>query len=382
MPEVQDTTPHEPPAAPPQRRALPNRLFELAHRYERHFSAVSLVGGYAFDSYTFGRVDHASTHIVFVAYLLVAGIAIAISHRLESRPPERQPSERTRTILTAITQFALGCLLSGFCVFYLRSASLWASWPYLLILASVFIGNEFFKRYTTRFTLAMMLYFFALFSYFILLVPVLIAMIGGIPFLISGVAALAVFWFYIDVLSWLGRDRLRTVRPYIYAGVLLIFALVNVFYFFKILPPLPLALSDAGVYHYAKRNGMVYNVTEEVQPWSTALFHIPPVVHIAPADKLYLYAAVFAPGNIKTTVVHRWEWFDPKARKWLGQGQVPIRIKGGRETGYRGYSIKSKVRPGDWRVDITTEDGRPLGRIRFAVAIGTPAQPLVQKVLN
>jgi len=40
------------------------------------------------------------------------------------------------------------------------------------------------------------------------------------------------------------------------------------------------------------------------------------------------------------------------------------------------------VRPGDWRVDITTEDGRPLGRIRFAVAIGTPAQPLVQKVLN
>ena len=357
-------------------------MFALAHQYERHLSAISLAGGYAFDTYTFGRVDHASTHIVFVAYLLVAGIAIAASHRLESRPPERQPSERTRTILTAATQFALGCLLSGFCVFYLRSASLWASWPYLLVLASIFIGNEFFKRYTTRFTLSVVLYFFALFSYFILLVPVLIAMIGGIPFLISGIAALAVFWLYVDVLSWLGRERLTAVRPYIYGGVLAVFALVNVFYFFKILPPLPLALSDAGVYHFAKRNGAVYNVTAEVQPWTTELFHIPPVQHIAPADKLYLYAAVFAPGNLKTTVVHHWEWFDPKARHWFPQSTVPIRIRGGRETGFRGYSIKSKVKPGDWRVDITTEDGRPLGRIRFAVAIGQPAQPLVQKVLN
>lgn len=357
-------------------------VVSFAHQYERHFSALALVGGYAFDSYAFGRVDHAATHVVFVAYLLVAGIAIGVSHRLESRRPERQPSERTRTILSAITQFALGCLLSGFCVFYLRSASLWASWPYLLILASVFVGNEFFKRYTTRFTLSVVLYFFALFSYFIFLVPVLTAMIGAIPFIISGIAALAVFWLYVDVLSWLGRERLRTMRPYIYGGVLLVFALVNIFYFLKILPPLPLALSDAGVYHYAKRNGAVYNVTEEAQPWTTELLHIPPVVHIAPADKLYLYAAVFAPGNLRTTIVHHWEWFDPKARHWMPAGAVLIKIRGGRETGYRGYSIKSKMKPGDWRVDITTEDGRPLGRIRFAVAIGAPAQPLVAKVLN
>jgi hypothetical protein len=357
-------------------------VFAFAHEYERHLSALAMAGGYAFDSYAFGRVDHAATHIVFVAYLLVAGIAIATSHRLESRGPERQPSERMRTGLSFITQFALGCLLSGFCVFYLRSASLWASWPYLLVLASVFIGNEFFKKYTTRFTLSVLLYFFALFSYFIFLVPVLISMIGGIPFILSGLAALAVFWLYIDVLSWLGRERLTAVRPYIYTGVLVIFALVNIFYFLKILPPLPLALSDAGVYHYAKRSGAAYNVTEEQQPWTTALFHIPPVIHIAPGDKLYLYAAVFAPRTLRTTIVHRWAWFDPATRRWQPQGAVPMKIRGGRETGYRGYSIKSKMKPGDWRVDITTEDSRPLGRIRFAVAFGAPAQPLVQKVLN
>ena len=91
-------------------------------------------------------------------------------------------------------------------MFYLRSASLWASWPYLLLLVGIFMGNEFFKAYTTRFTLSLLLYFFALLSYSILVVPVLIAMIGTIPFVASGMLALAVFWFYADVLA-LARAR-------------------------------------------------------------------------------------------------------------------------------------------------------------------------------
>ncbi len=356
-------------------------VFAFAHQYERHLSALSLAGGYAFDSYTFGRVDHASTHVVFLAYLGIAGIAIAVSHRLESRPPERQPSERTHTILTAVTQFALGCLLSGFCVFYLRSASLWASWPYLLLLAAVFVGNEFFKKYTMRFTLAVLLYFFALFSYAILLVPVVIATIGTVPFLASGILALATFWLYTDVLSLLGRERFKAVRLQILVGTLAIFAAVNAFYFLKILPPLPLALADAGIYHAAKKVGNIYQVIDEKQPWTTFL-GVPPLLHLGPADKLYLYASISAPGRLTTTIVHHWEWFDPGIRKWLPQSHVAFAIRGGRDSGYRGYSIKSKPRPGDWRVNITTVDGRPLGRIRFAVALGPPLQPLVAKVLN
>ena len=356
-------------------------VIALAQQYERHLSAASMAGGYAFDSYTFGRIDHASTHIVFIAYLTVAGVAIAVSHRLESKPPEQQPSERTRTILTAVTQFALGCLLSGFCVFYLRSASLWASWPYLLLLAGIFIGNEFFKKYTTRFTLSVLLYFFALLSYAILVVPVLVATIGAAAFLASGVLALAVFWFYADVLRWLGRERFREVRVQVLAGVLAIYAVVNVFYFVKILPPLPLALANAGIYHSVKKVGDVYQAIDEPQPWTT-FYGVPPLLHLAPTERLYLYASVFAPGRLATVIVHRWEWFDPVSRKWVPQSKVSFPIKGGRDAGYRAYSIKSKPRAGDWRVNITAGDGRPLGRIRFAVVLAPPLQPLEAKILN
>ena len=58
--------------------------------------------------------------------------------------------DKTRTILVAITQFALGCLLSGFCVFYIRSASITSSWPFLLAMAAIFIGNEYMRRYHAR----------------------------------------------------------------------------------------------------------------------------------------------------------------------------------------------------------------------------------------
>ena len=98
-----------------------------ARRHEGQISALSLAGGFAFDSLTFGRIDHAVTQAVFIVYLLVAGVAIAVLHVLESRPDAGKPSDKTHTILVAVTQFALGCLLSGFCVFYIRSASITSS---------------------------------------------------------------------------------------------------------------------------------------------------------------------------------------------------------------------------------------------------------------
>src|SRR3569623_1866754 len=101
-----------------------------ARRQERQISALSLAGGFAFDSATFGRIDLALSQAVFIVYLLVAGISIAVLHVLESRPDGMKPSDKTRTILVAITQIALGCQLSGFCVFYIRSDSVTSSWPF------------------------------------------------------------------------------------------------------------------------------------------------------------------------------------------------------------------------------------------------------------
>ena len=344
-----------------------NSTLNWAKAHERHLSALSLAGGFAFDSWAFGRIDRPETQAVFIVYLLVAGIAIAILHGLESRPEGKKPSERVRAILVFVTQFALGALLSGFCVFYIRSASVTSSWPFLLAMAAIFIGNEYLRRYHVRLVFAALLLFFSIYSYAILLVPLVIGRIGRIPFLLSGVLALVIFFVYMRALARLGHERYRGARRQVAIGMVLITIFLNVAYFMRILPPLPLVLTDAGIYHGAKRVNGNFEVAQEEEPpeWQ-ALFGTHAILHIQPGGKLYLYNAVFAPKGLNTRIVHDWQWLNP-GKGWQSQQRISVPIAGGREDGYRYYTVKTNPRPGQWQVNIQTFDGRGIGRVRFAV---------------
>jgi hypothetical protein len=326
-----------------------------------------MAGGFVFDSWAFGRIDHPATQAVFIVYLVVAGIAIAAQHGLESRSPDRQPSLRVRNALMFTTQFALGALLSGFCVFYIRSASLFASWPFLIFMAAVFIGQEAFRQYHARLVFAALLLFLSVYSYAVMLVPILIRSIGQWPFLLSGVLALGLFALYMKALARLGHDRYHDARLQIAAGVAVITLLINASYFFKVLPPLPLVLTDAGVYHEVQRVNGEFHARAEQQPaaWR-ALFGTNEVLHPQHRARIYAYSAVFAPDRLSTRIVHEWQWLDAEGA-WNTQQRVPVVIAGGRDGGFRFYTYRTRPRAGQWRVNILSDDGRAMGRIRFAV---------------
>jgi len=338
-----------------------------ARAHERHLSALFMAGGFVFDSWAFGRIDHPATQAVFIVYLLAAGITIAAQHALESRSGEKQPSERVRAALMFATQFALGALLSGFCVFYIRSASLFASWPFLIFMAAVFIGQEAFRQYHSRLVFAALLLFLSVYSYAIMLVPMVVGQIGQWPFLLSGAVALVLFAVYMRALARLGHDRYRGARLQIAAGVTLIALLFNAFYFLKIFPPLPLVLTDAGIYHQVRRVGGEYHaLAEEEPPAWRALFGTNPVLHPRSGARLYAYSAVFAPHGLTTRIVHEWQWLDGEGL-WVTRQRVPVTIAGGRDGGYRFYTYRTAPAPGQWRVNVLSEDGRTVGRVRFAV---------------
>ena len=349
--------------------------------HERHLSALFMAGGFAFDNWAFGRIDHPATQAVFIVYLLVAGIAIAAQHGLESRPDDRKPSPRVRNILMFVTQFALGALLSGFCVFYIRSASLFASWPFLIFMASVFIGQEVFRHYHSRLVFVALLLFLSVYSYAIMLVPMVSGRIGGVPFLLSGVVGLGIFFLYMRALARLGHERYRVARLQIAGGMAVIAVLINASYFLKILPPLPLVLTDAGTYHGVRRVGGDYQVQAAEAPaaWR-ALFGTNPIFHIQPRARLYAYSAVFAPQGLQTRIVHEWQWEDAEGA-WKTQQRVPVAIAGGRADGFRFYTFKTAPRPGQWRVNILRDDGRSIGRLRFAVETQAVPPALTEKIL-
>ena len=349
--------------------------------HERSLSAFGMVAGFASDSFMFRRIDLPNTQAIFAAYLTVVAASIVGLHFLERRAREGHVYARWRALLPLATQFALGGLWSGFLVFFSRSAVVTMSWPYLAMLAGFLIGNEVFKRYLTRLVFTAVLFFFALFTYSVVTVPIYTHTIGRLTFLASGLVAIGVLIVFLYFLAVVNREQFVAARSRIALGVAGVYALMNVFYFTNTLPPLPLALARVGIYHAVKKAGDAYDAEAEPEPWFTR-FGVPPVLHVASGQPLYAYSAIFAPIRLSTKIVHRWQRYDSKTGHWRTISTVVFPINGGREGGYRGYTIKHDPEPGDWRVDIDTSEGHLIGRLAFKVERATAAPPKISETLK
>lgn len=372
--------------------------------YERHISAAAVAGGFAFDNVYYGRIDHPVTQTLLIVYLGVAGFSIMLLHWLEAHQEwQSRPVKFLRSYLPALTQFVLGSLWSAFLVFYARSGVLAATWPFLLVLAAIFVGNEVFKQYHARLVFTTTLFFFALISYAAFMVPVFVHAIGQTVFLLSGIAAALVFCIFMWLLSLLSVAQLGEVRWQIAVGACAVYAAITGLYFLNVLPPLPLALQNSGVYQslcrvpassakpircvgapvagdLVRTGRLYYRAMEEPQSWMTWL-GVPPIIHIEKGAKVVVFGAVFAPINLDTTAYHVWQHYDDVDGEWHTVQRVPNALRGGRGKGYRGYSYKTNPEPGLWRVDFQTVDGRLIGRTVFTVETGAPPKPAVAVTL-
>lgn len=351
-------------------------VFQWIKKYERHLSALAMIAGFVVDNLVFTRIDLWQTQLLFASYAAACFIAIPLLAWLESRAEAgarelsqvRQPSfARSRLVLPFVTQFALGGFWSGFVIFYGRSATLGASWPFLLFVFLVFLGSEYFHKYHARLVFTSVLFFFALYSYSIFEVPIFTGTIGTNTFLLSGVAAIGIFILFTMVIRSVARERFIADVRRIRIGALAVFFLMNLFYFTNILPPLPLSAAAAGVYHSVFRIPGAYVATTEDTAWWQRYLGFAPTVHVVLGDSLSAYSSVFAPTSVSTTIVHRWQWYDPLERKWVLRATISYTIVGGRDGGYRGYSTVNMNFTGKWRVDIETTDGRLIARLPFTV---------------
>ncbi|GAA0547223.1 hypothetical protein FHS83_000843 [Rhizomicrobium palustre] len=366
--------------------------------YERHISAAAMLGGFAFDSFAYGRVDHAVTQTLLIVYLGVAALSTGLLHWLEAHDEwDHFVVRNLRAYLPALTQFVLGSLWSAFLVFYARSGTVAASWPFLIVLAAIFIGNEVFSKYYARLIFTTTLLYFALISYAVFMVPVFTHTIGKITFMLSGAAATLLFAGFLWVLGKLSQARFGEVKWKIAGAALCVYLALNGLYFLNVLPPLPLAMQTSGVYQAickvparkgaphcigeiaaseTPRVGKVYYAAlEEPQSWMTWL-GFPRTVHIEEGKPVVVFGAIFAPVNLNTSAQYLWQHYDEAAKEWKTVQKLELGLRGGRDKGYRGYTFKSAPEPGRWRVDFVTVDGRLIGRVGFTVESGSPPQAL------
>lgn len=340
-----------------------SKLNSFYKNYEYHISSIALVLGFVFDVLTLRRADAFFENFWVVFHLVVVATAILLINRKNKK--ENVESELDFWLLN-LMQFSFGGLLSAFLILYFRSASLAVSWPFLLMLALAFVANERLKRNYQRLTYQVSFFFSALLLFSIFFVPVLVGYIGPIIFVFSGVVSLLILRFFLAILQKVSGEKFTLALGSIRGIVLGIFALINILYFTNIIPPIPLSLREGGVYHLVdKEITGEYVLRTEKKNWLEK-FNPRTSVNILPDQPLFVYTAIFSPAKFSTKIVHEWQYFDQTKDEWVSVSRILLPITGGRNNGYRTYSISSVV-PGSWRVNVMTERGQVLGRIWFSV---------------
>ena len=278
-------------------------------------------------------------------------------------------------------QFVFGALFSAFIIYYSRSGSLFGSWPFILVLATLLIGNEALRKKYLRLGFQISIFFAVLFSYSIFTLPVLFGRIGVGVFLGSGAVSLVAIVIFIYLLSLFAPKRVSESSRAYSVGIVGIFALINFFYFYNIIPPIPLSLTEAGAYHSVSRTGNgAYRLRYEEESWlETARFGRR--IHLLSGEPVFFYSAVFTPIAFDLEIVHDWQYYNESTKEWISSSRITFPISGGRDGGYRGYSVKENIKPGKWRVNIETKEGQLIGRVKFEV-ITVPAVPALQTALH
>jgi hypothetical protein len=136
---------------------------------------------------------------------------------------------------------------------------------------------------------------------------------------------------------------------------------------FNLIPPVPLVKKDMIIAHDVRRSEGGY-VARVESPGYRFWRRSSPTFHRSGNERVYCFTSVFVPPGITTTIRHRWEVLQDD--EWTTTSVVPIRIAGGRQTGYRGFTYKQNVPAGRWRVTAESESGAAIGIVTFEVVTG------------
>ena len=343
-------------------------------RFERPISSISLIAGFLFDAVTLKRVDTLWENAWILANIIIVGIFIVLINVKQNDRGDEADPHKAHFWYVNILQFFFGGILSTFLVFYFRSTDIWLTWPFLLILAVAFMANESFKRHYMRLSFQISLFFLSIYSFMIFIMPVLLHEMDSWVFIFSGLTSLLIITMFTTFVFRFYKGPIFQSKKVTFYFVSGIFVLINFLYFTNLIPPIPLSLKDAGVYHYIHRNSSGnYDVTYENYNWGDYL-RLYRDFHKSPGNPVYAYSAIFSPNDLDLDIVHEWQYRDDVSHKWVTKNTVGLSIVGGRDGGFRTYSMMTNLSPGKWRVNIKTKRGQTIGHLLFKI-IKVDAEP-------
>lgn len=338
---------------------------------------IFFIGGFAWDAITIGKKVAILDMLVFALYLLMAAILMyqlaepsASAKRVRERllgwqwVQNRVSSWPVHDWPYWILQFLFGSVLSALFILYFKSSSYGLAWVLTLALGALLVANEFMESEYRRLSLCWSM--FGLCS--------ILWCNFAFPFLFGSVHPV---WFYLSTVLGATITYVLYQRAPSHAGriwpVWVIAALLMVAYRADMIPPVPLVKQAVVVAYDLEKSPEGYWMTVEKSPWWNFWRVDTDHLRLAPGQRLVCFSSVFAPQGLQTQLVHDWQ--KKVAGRWVSVSTAGFSLVGGRDNGYRGYTYKSNVTAGEWRVKIQTATRQTIAVSSFDVSIGTPSDP-------
>jgi hypothetical protein len=346
------------------------------HYYEKNETKVDIaffLGGFIFDVLTLSDVDDPLSILQQVVYLFVIGLILyhdfLNTHGLSEISKRFQKFWDYRQLAV---HFLLGSLLSVYSLFFLKSASIFSSIIFVLLIMGIMVANELKSVQKSAVDLKVGLYVICVFAFFSMMIPVLLGFVGLLPFLLSIASTALVLYAVFQLLRCRVQDQRLLLKTLAVPGATVL-GLFLVLYLLGWIPPVPLSVQNMGLYHMIEKIDGNYVVSHE-NPWWRFWQKGDQEFKAEPGDKIYFFAEIFSPARFSDSVTLHWYYKDPRSG-WMSTDRIPMKIFGGRKNGFRGFAVKQNYTDGKFRISVETTDGREIGRIYFDVTKSTEASP-------
>jgi len=335
--------------------------------------------GFVTDLILLNRIDDVLDNLILLAYVLLSTISILLFYAGTAEKLGMTLSRLVIRYAPVMMQYGFGGLLSGMLIFYGRSGDWVASAPFMLLILAVIFGNELFEKRSDLLVYQLSLYFVGLFSYTVLVLPVILGKMGDGIFILSGLIALMTVAFIVQLLYKIIPIFLsRSIRGIVISIAGLYFGMTSL-YFFNLIPPIPLSLTELDIVESVYRdNDGNYRITDEEQPWYRMLPFAREIIH-PDGTRLACFARVYAPTRLETKIFHRWEYQDANGN-WQEAFRFGYPITGENKGGYRGYTVLDRFTDGVWRCGVENERGQVLGRTTVVIDSRRPNGETVTRV--
>jgi len=348
----------------------------ITSQVRKYFPAFAFFAGFIWDALTIGRAVGALDLLILSGYLIgtvpiiwwLAKKANAQTYETALKSINEGESWKTR-LPYMLLQFLFGSLFCALFILYFKSSSHIMAIVWSVGLAVLLVANEFFETHYKRFTLTWTLFGFCTILLLNFVVPYIVGSVYAFWFFASVIAAVLITHFIKRSIS----PNLGHIIPtYIVALV------ITSAYVFDVIPPVPLVKRDIQVGTNLQKAEGKYMLEQNRAPWWVFWRATSNTIYIQPGEGVYCISAIFAPAGLKTKLYHRWQHYDKKSG-WVTTSHIGFDLSGGRNNGFRGYTVKQNVAYGDWRVAVETENERTIAIYTFDIQ---PAKGELNKVIK